>query len=66
MRIVLYSTHCPKCLVLEKKLQQKNMVYEEVNDVDVMTEKGFMTVPMLEVDGEVMDFKAASDWINTI
>ena len=66
MRIVLFSTGCPKCKVLEKKLLQKNMVYEEVNDVDVMTEKGFMSVPMLEVDGEVMDFKAASDWINTI
>lgn len=66
MKIVLFSTGCPKCKVLEKKLQQKNIVYEEVNDVDVMTEKGFMTVPMLEVDGKVMDFKAASDWINTI
>ena len=66
MRIVLYTTGCPRCEVLKKKLAQKNMVYEVVSDVDVMTEKGFMSVPMLEVDGEVMDFKAASDWINTI
>ena len=66
MTVTLYSTHCPKCMVLEKKLQQKDIVYTEINDVDVMTEKGFMTVPMLEVDGRVMDFKTASDWINTI
>lgn len=66
MQVVLYTTYCPKCRVLEKKLQQKNIVYEEVTDIDVMTEKGFMSVPMLEVDGEIMDFKAASDWINTI
>lgn len=66
MKIVLYTTYCPKCKVLEKKLQQKNLVYEEVTDIDVMTEKGFMSVPVLEVDGEIMDFKAASDWINTI
>lgn len=40
------------------------MEYTEVNDVDLMLEKGFATVPMLEVNGEVMDFKAANDWIN--
>ena len=66
MKVTFYSTHCPRCLVLEKKLQQKNIAYEEVNDVDVMTEKGFMTVPILEVDGQIMDFKRANDWINTI
>ncbi len=66
MKIVLYTTHCPKCLVLEKKMQQKNMVYEVVTDIDVMAEMGLMSVPVLEVDGEIMDFKAASDWINTI
>ena len=64
MNIVLYSTKCPKCKILETKLNQKNMEYTEVNDVDLMLEKGFATVPMLEVNGEVMDFKAANDWIN--
>lgn len=62
--ITLFSTHCPKCNVLEKKLKAKNIEYEEVNDVEAMKEKGIVTVPVLEVDGEVMDFKAASDWIN--
>lgn len=63
MDIILYSTHCPKCNILEKKLKEKSITYTEVNDVNVMTEKGFTTVPMLEVDGTVMDFKAASSWI---
>ena len=36
MSVVLYSTHCPRCNVLEKKLQQKNISYEEVNDVNIM------------------------------
>lgn len=63
MNIILYSTHCPKCNILEKKLKEKSITYTEVNDVNVMTEKGFTTVPMLEVDGTVMDFKAASSWI---
>ena len=63
MNVILFSNHCPKCNILEKKLKEKNITYTEVNDVDVMTEKGFTTVPMLEVDGTVMDYKAASSWI---
>ena len=63
MKVVLYSTHCPKCKVLEMKLKQKNIVYEEVNDVEVMQAKGFMSVPKIEVDGEVYDFKEAVKWI---
>ena len=66
MKITLFSTHCPKCNVLEKKLKAKNIEYEEVNDVEIMKEKGYLTVPILEVDGESMDFKRASDWINTL
>ena len=63
MNIILYSTHCPKCKVLETKLKQKNIAYEEVSDMDVMQEKGFMSVPKLEVDGMVYDFKDAVKWI---
>lgn len=66
MDVKLYSTHCPKCMVLEKKLQQKNIAFEEINDVAVMEEKGFMQVPMLEVDGKVMDFIQANDWIKKL
>lgn len=65
MNLILYSTHCPKCLVLEKKLQQKNLKYTEVNDVDIMVQKGFVNLPMLEVEGAIMDFKTAVDWVNS-
>ena len=63
MKVILFSTHCPKCNVLESKLKQKNIDYEEVNDVEVMVQKEFTTVPMLEVDGVVYDFKQAVEWI---
>ena len=66
MKLVLYTTFCPKCKVLEKKLSEKNLVYETVTDVDVMSEKGFQAVPMLEVDGEVMDFSKAAEWVNKL
>ena len=63
MNVILYSTHCPKCKVLEMKLKQKNINYEEVTDIDLMQEKGFKSVPKIEVDGVVYDFKEAVDWI---
>ena len=66
MSVVLYSTHCPRCNVLEKKLQQKKVDYDEVNDTSIMEQKGYLSVPVLEVDGKSMDFKEAVDWINTL
>ena len=66
MSVVLYSTHCPRCNVLEKKLQQKEIDYDEVNDTSIMEQKGYLSVPVLEVDGKSMDFKEAVDWINTL
>jgi len=62
--VVLYSTNCPKCIVLEKKLSDAKIKYEIENDVKKMIEKGFMSAPVLEVNGELMDFKNAVDWIN--
>lgn len=66
MQIILYSTHCPKCNVLEKKLNQKNISYEEVNDIGIMKEKGYLTVPVLEVDGTSMDFKTAFKYVDSL
>jgi len=62
-KIVLYSTGCPKCKILEKKLGEKNMVYEKVTDTDVMIKRGFQSVPMLEVDENTMEFGDAVRWI---
>lgn len=64
MSVILYTTHCPKCMVLEKKLKSKNIEYVENTDTDLMISKGFETTPMLEVDGEIMNFVVANTWIN--
>lgn len=63
MSVIVYSTHCPKCKVLVGKLKQKNIHYEEITDVELMQSKGFVTVPKLEVNGVVYDFKEAVEWI---
>ena len=64
-KVILWSTHCPRCKVLETKLKQKNIEFEENNSVEEMTAKGFKEAPKLEVDGVVMDFKEAVEWIKT-
>ena len=62
--IILYSTNCPKCKVLEQKLKSKNIEYIEFTDVNKMIEMGFSVMPMLEVEGVIMDFGTANKWIN--
>ena len=64
--ITLYSTGCPKCKVLETKMNQKNIKYDVVSDVDLMQEKGFMSLPVLDVDGKVMEFMPAINWVNGV
>ena len=66
MDVTIYSTGCPKCNVLKKKLDISKIKYNLVSDVDVMTSKGFLSAPMLEVDGKVMDFKQAIEWLSNI
>lgn len=63
MDIILYSTHCPQCEILEDKLQTKNIQYTEITDVSLMLNKGIKNVPVLEVNGEMMNFLKACEWV---
>ena len=64
MEVTLYSTGCPKCKVLITKLDSKNINYNVVSDINVIISKGINTVPVLEIDNKLMDFKTAVDWVN--
>ena len=60
----LFSTGCPKCTILKKKLSQKGIEYTEVNDIQQMLDMGLQSVPWFEVDGQMMNFEQANKWIN--
>ena len=60
----LYTTHCPKCEVLYKKLNLADIKFEIIEDMTAIIEQGFKSAPILEVDGNFLDFKKAVDWIN--
>mgnify|MGYP002522574048 FL=1 len=61
---ILYSTGCPKCEVLKKKLAEKGVQYTENNSVDEMLKLGIEAVPVLKVNDRLLDFKEAVDWVN--
>ena len=61
----MYTTQtCPKCKILKKKLQEKGIEYKEFNDEDEMLRMGILSVPVMDVDGEQLDFPAAIKYIN--
>lgn len=64
MEIILYTTHCPKCNILKAKLDEKNISYTECDNVEFMKDMGVTTVPVLNVNNELLGFKAAVDWVN--
>lgn len=64
MEVILYSTGCPKCSVIKKKLDAKDIEYTENNDVDAMVALGISQVPVLSVDGELLSFVEANQWVN--
>ena len=59
MKVVLYSTGCPRCKVLTSALDKKNIKYDVVSDVATIQAKGFLSVPVLEIDGETFMFTDA-------
>lgn len=66
MKVILYSTNCPKCNVLEKKMTQKNVEFEIVNGTKEIVKMGYLTAPLLKVDDKIMEFKEANDWVNSL
>lgn len=66
--MTVYSTNppCPKCRVLEKKLTEAGIDYEVVDEADKIKEKGYGNcyMPLLEVDGQIMNFTEAVKFVN--
>lgn len=65
--INLYTINCPKCIVLEKKLDKAKIEYSKITDPDkimeVSNQTGLRSAPILEVDGNFMKFEKAVEWL---
>ena len=64
MDVTLYSTNCINCKMLEKKLNLKNIPHQIVTDIKLMQQLGFSSAPMLEVDGNILNFHDANKWVD--
>lgn len=67
--IRLYSTHCPKCKVVEKKLEQAGIQYELIDArenqevLDELMALGVRQMPVLKVNDELLGFSEIIKWI---
>lgn len=66
MKIILYSTNCPKCKVLEQKMSKLNLKFDINNNVDKILELGFQEAPIVQVDEQIMNFTEAVKWIKSL
>lgn len=67
MDVTLYKTPtCPKCRVLKMKLEEKGVTFNTCEDIEVLKAKGISSVPVLEVDGKMMTFVEANNWVNDL
>lgn len=62
--IILYSTGCPQCKILTKKLEEKHIPFIVNSDEEKMAELQFKSLPILKVDDQYLTFIEAINWIN--
>lgn len=55
--MILYTTPtCPKCKVIKMKLDKAGLAYTVVEDMDQMQMLGIKSVPVMQKDGQLLDF----------
>lgn len=65
--MILFSTNCPQCKVLEMKLEKKGIEFEICNDISELIEMGIKRAPILKLDsGEYLAFPDAIKYINEV
>ena len=64
--MIIYSSDCPKCIVLKKKLEQKNITFTECNDFQKLLDANIKTLPVLEVDDKLLTFNDAINYVDNL
>ena len=65
--IILYSSSCPKCVMIEKVLIEKGIEFTLVNDEDIYLplaeENNIDSMPFASVNNEIMDVNKFQEYI---
>lgn len=64
MKPILYSNHCPCCVVLRAKLDAAGIDYDVESDLDKMLALNMTHLPMLWVDDRLLTYPAALMWLH--
>lgn len=62
--VTIYSTGCPRCKVLIRKLQDNKVTFSICDDISIMENKGIVSVPMLEWKGQLYNFSESVQLVN--
>lgn len=57
--IILYSTGCPKCNILERRLTNDKIEFSITDNVDKLIDMGFQNAPVLQIDDNFIDYTNA-------
>ena len=64
---LLYTTGCPKCRILEKKMTDKGLKFEKCENPKTMQDLGITSVPMLKCpDGKMLAYFDAVKLVNSL
>ena len=67
--ITLYSTHCPKCNMLEGLMKKKGMEFDLVDDekevLKIADENGIVSAPFAKIDNQIYNTKDLQDYIKS-
>ena len=63
--MILYSNGCPKCKILENELVSRGYEFTKSDDFTELMKVGYRTAPILIVNGVIMEFKQALDYIRS-
>ena len=61
--VVLYTIGCPACQILEKRLDASGIEYRVVTEEKEFDELGIDKFPVLGVNGKLMNYPEANDWV---
>lgn len=65
--VEFYSSHCPKCIVLENLMKQKGIEYKYIDNsniyMPIAEENNIMSMPFAKVDGKILNTKELQNYI---
>lgn len=68
--MTLFSSHCPKCIMIRRLLDEKSVPYTLCDDeqvyLPIAEQHGIVQMPFAAIDGEIVDCKALQKMITEL